>query len=200
MKNCMLMHINSRCNWLMSSAEKFAVQKHGSVCGEFWATNSCTPGTSLLATYMMYIMYIYISKRDLLEKGYSLCSGHKSGDALSSFSRLIRLSSTQDKSMKQKFITLALCTWNVFITIIKYHFMLEINSFKFNLIQEPICIIFRAQFIKLNHFLSISYILNCHIKPQNVDRNLNINFQYFDASWVLFSTVSFLQTKLFNYI
>lgn len=33
---------------------------------------------------------------------YSLCSGHRSGDALSNFSRLIRLSSMQDKSIKQE--------------------------------------------------------------------------------------------------
>jgi len=50
-------------------------------------------------TYIYNVLHI--RQIEISKKIYSLCSGHRSGDALSSFSRLIKLSSTEDKSIRQ---------------------------------------------------------------------------------------------------
>lgn len=56
-----------------------------------------------------------------IHKIYLLCSGHKSGDALSSFSKLIRLSSTQIKSINKKYIKV-----KFIIILLKYMYISKI--------------------------------------------------------------------------
>lgn len=115
------------------------------------------------------------------QKMYSLCSGHRSGDALSNFSRLMRLSSMQDKSIKRESTILIFFAFE--IVLLQYYetisfFSIILCMFVYaglcicaasNLIKQSINIKFKD--IEIN-----SYIL--YTVDTRVSNNLTIKFLF----------------------